>query len=138
MEIEKCYEHACGERAKPNSHGSNSGKSGKVHPPDREEIGRASWLVLHTMAANYPSKPTEEEKKKHFHFFDAFANLYPCYICKLDLLGHLKSEGINCEGRREMSTFIFNLHNRVNEDLGKDLFPCGDIQEIIERYRAAE
>ncbi|CAA9986301.1 FAD-linked sulfhydryl oxidase ERV1, putative [Plasmodium knowlesi strain H] len=138
MEIEKCYEHSCGERRKPNAHGNISGKNGKIYPPDREEIGRASWLVLHTMSANYPTNPTEEDKKKHFHFFHAFANLYPCYICKLDLLEHLKSYKINCEGRTEMATFMFNLHNKVNEDIGKALFPCGHIQEIIDMYRTAD
>ncbi|GAB64572.1 human hepatopoietin-like protein putative, partial [Plasmodium cynomolgi strain B] len=72
--IEKCYEHSCGERGKSKNHGSNSGKNKKIYPPDREEIGRASWLVLHTMAANYPSEPTEQDKKKHFDFFDSFSN----------------------------------------------------------------
>ncbi|EUD64728.1 hypothetical protein C922_04872 [Plasmodium inui San Antonio 1] len=138
MEIEKCYEHSCGERGKAKKHGINGLKNGKIYPPDREEIGRASWLVLHTMSANYPNEPTEEDKKKHFDFFHAFANLYPCHICKLDLLGHLKSHRMNCDGRTVLATFMFNLHNRVNEDIGKAPFPCGDIQEIIDMYRTAD
>ncbi|SBT70199.1 FAD-linked sulfhydryl oxidase ERV1, putative [Plasmodium malariae] len=138
MEVEKCYEHSCNNRGKLKFYENKNSKKQNTFPPDREEIGRASWLILHTISANYPNEPTEEEKIKHTKFFYAFSNLYPCHICKLDLFQILKNYKLNCDNKISFSEFIFNLHNKVNEEIGKDIFPCDDIQHIIERYRTAE
>lgn len=34
----------------------------KVDPPDVEQLGRSSWTLLHAAAANYPVKPSDEQK----------------------------------------------------------------------------
>ncbi|CRH03043.1 FAD-linked sulfhydryl oxidase ERV1, putative [Plasmodium relictum] len=134
MDIEKCYENSCKDREKIKFFENKNTKK-TIYPPDRAEIGRASWLILHTISANYPDKPTEEEKLKHTKFFYAFSNLYPCHICKLDLLHLLKKYQLNCENKVSYSTFIFNLHNMINEEIGKDIYPCDNIQNIIDKYK---
>ncbi|GAW79077.1 FAD-linked sulfhydryl oxidase ERV1 [Plasmodium gonderi] len=139
IDVEKCYEQSCKERGEKLRFYENiNEKNVKIYPPDREEIGRASWLILHTISANYPEKPTDEDKKKHTNFFYAFANLYPCHICKLDLFDNLKNYQMTCQNRNDFSSFIYNLHNKVNEDIGKPLFPCSNIQEVINLYKTAE
>ena len=30
------------------------------HAPDKEQVGNHSWTLLHTMAAYYPDKPSEQ------------------------------------------------------------------------------
>ena len=30
------------------------------HAPDKEEVGRHSWTLLHTMAAYYPQQPSQQ------------------------------------------------------------------------------
>lgn len=35
----------------------------KQCPVDKDELGRSTWNLLHTMAAYYPEKPSTEEKK---------------------------------------------------------------------------
>lgn len=137
MDIEQCHENSCKERDKlkfSESLYKNDNIKNPL-PPDRSEIGRASWLLLHTIAANYPNEPTEEEKRKQTEFFYSFSNLYPCHICRLDLLHILKKHKINCENKMEYSKFIFNLHNMINEDIGKEYYKCGDITEIITKYK---
>lgn len=137
LDIEKCYEHSCKERDKRKFYGhiDIDNQIKKPLPPDRAEIGRAAWLVLHTIAANYPNHPTEEEKRKQVDFFLSFSNLYPCHICKIGLLHILKTYKVNCESKIEYSKYIFNLHNMINEELGKEYYSCKDITEIIDKYK---
>ena len=33
------------------------------HTISREELGRATWLLLHTLAAQYPDTPSKQQKK---------------------------------------------------------------------------
>uniref|UniRef100_A0AC34GA35 Sulfhydryl oxidase n=1 Tax=Panagrolaimus sp. ES5 TaxID=591445 RepID=A0AC34GA35_9BILA len=35
----------------------------KQCPVDKDELGRSTWNLLHTMAAYYPEKPSIDEKK---------------------------------------------------------------------------
>ena len=37
------------------------------YPLDKNEIGNADWKVLHTYAATWPEKPSQEDKKE-FHY----------------------------------------------------------------------
>mmetsp|Transcript_23810 Transcript_23810/g.42145 ORF Transcript_23810/g.42145 Transcript_23810/m.42145 type:complete len:91 (+) Transcript_23810:3076-3348(+) len=50
-------------------------------PPDRSELGRAGWTFLHTAAAHYPEKPSEEDKQHYKSFFTLIKYVYPCRSC---------------------------------------------------------
>lgn len=53
-------------------------------PYDKDELGRATWGLLHTMAAHYPDKPTAAEAKDVTTFFTVLSKLYPCEPCAKD------------------------------------------------------
>ena len=42
-------------------------------PPDGGELGRASWTLLHTLAAYYPEKPSTEHRTHATNFFGALS-----------------------------------------------------------------
>ena len=46
-------------------------------PADREELGRQSWTLLHTMAAYYPKKPSSSQKTMAGQFLHSLSHLYP-------------------------------------------------------------
>lgn len=48
----------------------------------KEELGRGSWTLIHTMAANYPEKPTPTERVHAAAFFQSIGTLYPCKLCR--------------------------------------------------------
>ena len=53
-------------------------------PPDSSLLGRSSWILLHTMAANYPDEPNEETQELTKTFLNVFSKLYPCKYCATD------------------------------------------------------
>ena len=53
-------------------------------PPDREELGTATWKLIHSIAANFPDDPTDRDKLEASQFIKSLAYLYPCHICAAD------------------------------------------------------
>jgi hypothetical protein len=51
-------------------------------PLNRQELGNASWSVLHTFAAYYPENPSSEDKDAMLGLLKGFRNLYPCTHCR--------------------------------------------------------
>ncbi|KAL7566108.1 hypothetical protein ACA910_003882 [Epithemia clementina (nom. ined.)] len=119
---------------KADSVASNSSSKEIQCPPKSGELGRASWTLLHSMAAWYPNKPSEKDRDLMKHFFSALAQFYPCSWCASDFQQHLKQEPVRTESRTALCQWLCMQHNHVNEKLGKPLFPC-DMESLDERWR---
>ena len=44
--------------------------------------GPDGWLLLHSIAQNYPSNPTKEDKYTYKHFFNSLKHVLPCIYCR--------------------------------------------------------
>ena len=53
-------------------------------PVDRNELGRSTWDLIHTVAATYSESPTEQDQMQALHFIESLAWLYPCSYCAKD------------------------------------------------------
>ena len=53
-------------------------------PVDREELGRSTWNLIHTIAANFPEEPTYQDVMNANMFFSSLALVYPCKHCASD------------------------------------------------------
>eukprot|EP00934_Nitzschia_sp_Nitz4_P003715 Nitzschia sp. Nitz4//scaffold29_size155292//67567//68205//NITZ4_002657-RA/size155292-processed-gene-0.46-mRNA-1//-1//CDS//3329546445//3705//frame0 len=103
-------------------------------PPRSAEIGRSTWKLLHTMAAWYPDKPTNEDKEQMSSFFLALGTFYPCIWCAKDFQQELKKTPPATESREDLCMWLCDQHNRVNKKLGKPLFNC-TMPNLDERWR---
>lgn len=52
-------------------------------PVDVEQLGNATWTLLHTMAAYYPDRPAPSQMESMKTFINSFAEHYPCWYCKV-------------------------------------------------------
>lgn len=114
-------------------------------PVDKDELGRSTWNLLHTMTVYYPEKPTVDEKKAmkdtieslskvgvfnwNSFFLYIFLQTYPCPHCAEDFRKDIKEHPIELSSRGKLATWMCEMHNRVNEKLGKSLFDCSKVME---------
>ena len=116
--------------------GSGGGASSSVAacPPDRDELGRNTWALLHSAAAHYPDAPAEAERAHARAFVHALGALYPCSWCANDFREAVEESPPPLHSREGFSVWMCEMHNRVNEKLGKPLWPC-DIASLDLRWR---
>lgn len=50
-------------------------------PTTKEDLGRATWTFLHTMAAQFPAKPTKQQQRDARTLIDCLTRVYPCADC---------------------------------------------------------
>ena len=96
-------------------------------PINFEELGQATWGLIHTMAAYYPDNPTETRKEATRHFVESLGEVYPCHHCATDFQEELKQVPLRADSREEFSQWACEIHNVINEKLGKDIFPCTQV-----------
>ena len=95
-------------------------------PPDADALGRATWTLLHSMAANYPARADASMQATTRSFIQTFGQLYPCGYCADDFRGWLKEPGneVRTEGQDAFGDWACRAHNAVNVKLGKSEFDC--------------
>ncbi|KAI1349247.1 FAD dependent sulfhydryl oxidase [Xylaria sp. FL0043] len=98
-------------------------------PPDVEALGRSTWTLLHTIAANYPKSPNYKEQSDLKTFMGVFSRLYPCWVCAEDFQRYMEKEQIRVGSRNEFGTWLCEAHNAVNTKLGKPVFDCSKWEE---------
>jgi len=103
-----------------------------VCPPDRSELGSATWNFLHSVAAYFPATPDPSQQEDARQLLNIVSRLYPCSDCAEDLRLDLKEEPPVVTSSSEFSQWMCRLHNKVNLKLGKPQFDCS---RIFERWR---
>lgn len=96
-------------------------------------LGHASWTLLHTLTVNYPDDPTDQDKSDINQFFHLFGKFYPCKLCSKNFVKELAKFPPRVESRQEISVWLCELHNSVNERLGKPIFDCSRVFEQWQR-----
>ncbi|GAA6006526.1 hypothetical protein JCM10207_004962 [Rhodosporidiobolus poonsookiae] len=90
----------------------------------KAELGRASWKLLHTMAARFPENPTDDERETFKSFLFLFSRLYPCGECAAEFQSLLRKFPPQTSSRTAAGMYLCHLHNQVNARLGKPEFDC--------------
>ncbi len=92
-------------------------------------LGRSSWTLLHSIAAQYPAKPTTGEQADLKAFVRLFSKLYPCWTCAEDFQAYLEKDPVKAGGHGDFGQWLCNAHNDVNRKLGKPIFDCSRWEE---------
>jgi len=106
-------------------------KDAKAAPLTKEEVGRATWMLLHTIAAQFPDEPTRQQKRDAKELMHIISRLYPCKECAEHFKEVLKANPVQAGSQAEFSQWLCYVHNVVNRSLGKPIFPC---QRVTARW----
>ncbi|AAS51401.1 ACR175Wp [Eremothecium gossypii ATCC 10895] len=102
---------------------------GMPDPTAKQELGRATWKLFHTMLARFPDEPSEQEREKLHTFLHLLAELYPCGECSVHFVSWLKKLPPQTSSRSAAATWGCSIHNKVNLYLGKPAYDCSKILE---------
>lgn len=77
--------------------------------------GNYIWYLLHIIV-QHPNSSNEKYKK----FFYNLQYLLPCPKCRNNYKEHILKKSIS-SNNNELSEWLFDIHNRVNRDIGKPI-----------------
>ena len=83
--------------------------------------GPLFWHTIHITAIGYPRNPSYAQKKAAKEFYEALAHLIPCPVCREHYTTHLEKMPLtpHLDRREDLFKWTVQLHNEVNESLGK-------------------
>ena len=84
--------------------------------------GASQWHFLHTMSFNYPNHPTEMQKKAYRNYMLNLKHVLPCGKCRNNLKENYRKLPLHMSCMRNRETFskyVYDLHELVNDMLGK-------------------
>lgn len=98
-------------------------------PLDRKAVGRSTWDFLHTMAANYSDHPAPIQQQHMFELLRGVSEFYPCAYCADRMREEMLLHPPVTHSRVALQQWMCELHNEVNDRMGKDLFDCSKYEE---------
>jgi Erv1 / Alr family len=102
--------------------------------------GPPTWHMLHCISFNYPVSPSDIQKKQYMDYIKSLQNILPCGKCRKNLTKNFRRlplEDRHMASRETFSRYIFDLHEVINEMLGKKSGLAYDIvRDRYEHFRA--
>jgi hypothetical protein len=86
------------------------------------EWGPAAWKFLHAVTFSYPDEPSLQDQQAAEQLFTSLRVLLPCDACREHYDAEIRQHHPNTASRTLLSSWLVDLHNRVNSRLGKPLF----------------
>lgn len=98
--------------------------------------GKCGWVLIHSIAVNYPNNPSPSEKENTIKFFTLLGDMLPCRYCRQHYHENLKSIPINANSKMDLIWWTIDLHNKVNIITGKKVLSRKEaLQKIIAMYK---
>lgn len=95
----------------------------KIPPPNKEEIGTSSWMLLHSIVSRFDeNEPTQTEKIEMKRFLELFGKVYPIKEHGQNMTQYIVSNPIDVTNRYTLSQWLSKYHNSINVKLGKESF----------------
>lgn len=93
--------------------------------------GPVFWNTIHIVTLGYPASPSAADKDGARKFFESLKTVIPCPVCREHYKQHLADSPIEpaLEDKGKLIHWAWDLHNRVNDMLGK---PTITVEQFLE------
>ncbi|KAL9646928.1 hypothetical protein ABK040_013787 [Willaertia magna] len=89
----------------------------------QDQLGACTWAFMHTVAAQYPNKPTQSQQLHIKQLIYRIAEFYPCRWCAKDFAESIRNNPIKTDSKEALSIWLCERHNEVNDKIGKPIVP---------------
>lgn len=106
--------------------------------------GPTAWFFLHSMTLAYPKKIDTNNryhiaiKNSMYQFLNNLGNVLPCPLCGSSYNRYIQEENFKIEkyldSRKDLFTFIYKIHEKVNDKLGVPLCDRPSLEEALNYY----
>ncbi|CAL8463338.1 g2872 [Coccomyxa elongata] len=106
--------------------------------PRKSAWGSNAWIFLHSVAYNYPDRPTQAIVDAHRTFFTSLAHVLPCCWCRDSYSQYMEALPIEpaLRSRRALCDWLYRIHNMTNAKLGKMGPSLREVDAYYEAMRA--
>ena len=102
--------------------------------------GPIFWSTLHIASLGYSDTPTDRQRKNAAAFYESLVDMLPCPICRNHYEQNLSEmpvkEALN--SRMELVKWVFDMHNRINVQLGKRQITFGEFIKSMQNLEKAK
>jgi hypothetical protein len=93
--------------------------------------GPPAWDFLHSITFTYPENPSTKDKQRYKDFFEQLCYVLPCNDCCVHYQKELIGDSLDkaLVSRETLSEWLVDLHNRVNERLGKSTVEYSSVKQ---------
>lgn len=106
--------------------------------------GKPAWFYLHCVVQGYPVNPSEFDKENgnpvgttktnYKRFITSVGDTLPCRFCRESYKIFIKESPPALESRDDLAHWLWILHNKVNEKIGKEL--DSDFDSVYAKYES--
>jgi hypothetical protein len=87
---------------------------------------------------NYPTHPTEEDKKRYYSFLESLKYVLPCIGCANNWADKMKDYPPKLNNRKEFFEWSVDMHNQVNKSNGKKELSYNDALNRLSKKKEYE
>jgi hypothetical protein len=91
---------------------------------------------MHIVSLGSPTRPSAEEQEGIRKFYESLQVVIPCPVCKNHYKEALKLMPMRTESRDELVEWVYDIHNHVNDQLGKKQMPWEGFIEAMQSLSA--
>lgn len=102
--------------------------------------GPIFWRTMHIVSLGYNPEPTKREQEDAIRFYKALETMLPCGICRAHYSEFLKEMPVEAAvgSRDDLIYWVFQLHNKVNANLGKRQFTFDEYIQSMRQLAASD
>lgn len=102
--------------------------------------GPIFWRTMHIVSLGYNPEPSKREQEDAIRFYKSLETMLPCGICRAHYTEFLKEMPVEqaVGSRDDLIYWVFQLHNKVNANLGKRQFTFDEYIHSMRELAASD